>query len=141
MKKIFTLLFGIAAAAFFSGCVCFNDYTVMPGDALNDEANMPYVARDMKIAEARKSFKKPVEIKMSTKGHRFLGNTRQYSDAGKVYFSPALRKDLMMAADAKLRSIINGMRDFQLVNTETALQSAPGATITVVENTPAVSKN
>ena len=64
MKKQLKFLFGFAAASFLCGCVNFYDYTSMPGDQLNDEANMPYVAQDMKVYEARKSFQKPVEIKL-----------------------------------------------------------------------------
>ena len=123
MKKIFTLLFGIAAAAFFSGCVNFYDYTVMPGDALTDEANMPYVARDMKIAEARKSFKKPVEITMSETGYRFLKVGRNYTDAGKHNISADARRDIVAAAEAKLISLVQGMSDFQIVNKEHGYRS------------------
>ena len=136
MKKQIKLLSGLLAAAALCGCVSFQKCTVMPGDSLNDETNMPYVARDIKTYEARKSFKKPVMVKMSEKGMRYLSLNNNYRNAGKVFLSRELRKDLMAAAESKLVSIVNGLRDFQLVNMESTLSSTPGAKITVVSETP-----
>lgn len=141
MKKQLKFLFGFAAASFLCGCVNFYDCASMPGDQLNDEANMPYVAQDMKVYEARKSFQKPVEIKLSEKSGRFLALHRNYSDAGKFFISQDMRKDLMVAAESKLTSIVSGLRDFKVVNMESTHRSSPGATITLVEENAPKSGN
>ena len=131
INKFKTCLSGLIALAAFTGCISYYDYTTMPGDNAVDESNMNFVAQDMKIAEARKKFRRQVKIKMSEKAERFL-SPRYYRRTGKLFISPDLRKDLLATVDSKLVNIIQGMRDFELIGSEESLRTAPGATITRV---------
>ena len=109
MKKNIKFLFGFAGIIQLSGCTSFSSYGPMPDDNLTDEANMPYVAQSMKNYEERLKFKRPVTIRMSEKGHRFLSPDRRAASQ----FSLEMRKDMMASAEAKLVSIVSGLRDFQ----------------------------
>ena len=135
MKKNIKFLFGFAGIILLSGCTSFSSYGPMPDDNLTDEANMPYVAQSMKNYEERLKFKRPVTIRMSEKGHRFLSPDRRAASQ----FSLEMRKDMMASAEAKLVSIVSGLRDFEIVNSESSLRTAPGATITRAPAAPAAS--
>lgn len=126
MKKNIKFLFGFVGTVLLSGCTSFDNYGPMPDDNLTDEVNMPYVAQSIKSYEERQKFKRPVTIRMSEKGHRFLSPDRRAASQ----FSLEMRKDMMASAEAKLVSIVSGLRDFEIVNSESSLRTAPGATIT-----------
>ena len=126
MKKNIKFLFGFVGTVLLSGCTSFDNYGPMPDDNLTDEVNMPYVAQSIKSYEERQKFKRPVTIRMSEKGHRFLSPDRRAASQ----FSLEMRKDMMASAEAKLVSIVSGLRDFEIVNNESSLRTAPGATIT-----------
>lgn len=140
MKKFYSLLLALTAALIFNGCLSFYDCKVMPGDEKNDDANMSFVALDRKNYEERLKFKRPIVIKMSEKGHRFLqaGFSRGTS---RLRLTPTLRRSLMATVDSTLVNIVSKLRDFEVVGSEASLNNTTGVTVTRIppanSNTPA----
>ena len=132
MKKFYGLLPVCAGMLLLNGCVSFYDCTALPGDNQNDEANMPYVAQDIKSYEQRQQFKRQVVIEMSEKGHRFLAEDLRRRGSSRIRLTAGLRKELMATADSALVNIVSKLRDFELVNSESSLRTTPGAKITRV---------
>ena len=135
MRKFYGLLTSLAGMLLLSGCTSFYDCTAMPGDNQTDEANMPYVAQDIKSYEQRLQFKRQVVIKMSEKGHRFLTEDLRRRGSSRIRLTAGLRKELMATADSALVNIVSKLRDFELVNSESSLRTTPGAAITRIPTT------
>ena len=130
MKKFYGLLTMLSGMLLFSGCTSFYDCAHTPADDQIDQANMPFVAQDIKNYELRKQFKRQVVIRMSEKGHRFLTEDTRRRGSSRIYLTANLRKELMATADSALVNVVNKLRDFELVNSESSLRTTSGATIT-----------
>lgn len=132
MENYCKLIIAFAGIFLLCGCTNFNDCTTMSGDNLTDDANMTFVALDRKNYEQRLKFKRPVIIRMSEKGHRFLVEDRRRRGSSKIRLTREFRKELMATADAALNNIVSQLRDFEIINNEAGLRSTPGATVTRV---------
>ena len=126
MKKTSLLFYTAFVSILFTGCTTFYDCTTMSGDKDTDDANMPFVAQDIKDYEARMKFKKNVSITMSERANRFLNTTAHRRNSSEIILSNEMRKDMLACAESKLIQIVSNLRDFSIVNQETTNVSATG---------------
>jgi len=126
MKNRLPMTAAAAVAALLTGCqLQFTQCVPMPGDAMVDQDNMPYVVQAQKTYEERKNFRCDVELRPAESVNVFLsGNSfRQYS--------VSVKRDLVLGLENKLAGMLSGMRDFNLVGRADAVMDNTGAAVTV----------
>ena len=112
------VIYGAAAAMLFAGCASYTG-AVGPGDDAIDEGNRPFVAKAAAEYRQRQNFRRPVVIQEAPGIGLFLSPSyvprSTNPQANALCANIEVRRAMVQSAKAKLREMVSGLRDLEIV--------------------------
>lgn len=112
------VVLGVAAATLFAGCVSYTG-AIAPGDDAIDEGNKPFVAKAAAEYRQRQNFRRQVVLQEAPGIGLFLGPSyvprSMNPQANALCANIEVRRTMVQSAKAKLREIVSGLRDLEIV--------------------------
>lgn len=121
--KIQKLMFAAGVAAMLAGCVSYNG-AVLPGDDLVDEGNQSFAKKAAEDYVARQKFQRPVVIQEAEGVNIFLSPNyvprSTNARANELCRNIETRRAVLQSAKARLREVVQDLKDLKLVGEGTA---------------------
>lgn len=115
MKNV---ILGTAAAALLAGCVSYTG-AISPGDNAIDEGNRPFVSKAAAEYRQRQNFRRQVVIQEAPGIGLFLSPSyvprSMNPQANALCSNLEVRRTVVQSAKAKLREMVSGLRDLEIV--------------------------
>ena len=113
-----TIILGAAALSLFTGCMSYTG-AIAPGDDAIDEGNRPFVAKAVAEYRQRRDFRRQVVIQEAPGIGLFLSPSyvpcSMNPQANALCANVEVRRMVVQSAKAKLREMVSGLRDLEIV--------------------------